>query len=59
MKKNSCEPSNPKKYSCTGLKKFFQGNADEKIHAARKFPTPPPPPLAHNFTVGPSLSEMQ
>ena len=32
MKKNSCTPINPKKYSCYGLK---------KIPAAQKFPTPP------------------
>ena len=32
MKKNSCTPINPKKYSCYDLK---------KIPAARKFPSPP------------------
>ena len=41
MKKNSCTPINPKKYSCYSLK---------KIPAARKFPTP------HNFSNGPSLT---
>ena len=49
MKKNSCTPINPKKYSCYGLK---------KIPAARKFPSlpPSPPPPSHNFSNGPSLS---
>ena len=49
--KNSCMPSNPKKYSCTGLKKSYKRNANEKIlSAAQKFPTHPPP---HDFSDGP------
>ena len=44
-KKNSCTPINPKKYSCHGLKKknSYKEFDNEKIPAARKFPTPPPP----------------
>ena len=38
MKKNSCTPINPKKYSCYGLKKIHT-----KIPAARKFPFPSRP----------------
>ena len=42
MKKNSCMPINPKKYSCYGLKKKSYKDFDnEKIPAARKFPSPP------------------
>ena len=28
--KNSCTPSNAKKYSCTNLKNSYKGNANEK-----------------------------
>ena len=28
--KNSCTPSNAKKYSCTSLKNSYKGNANEK-----------------------------
>ena len=53
MKKNSCTPVNPKKYSCYGLKKIHTRNLiTKKIPAARKFPSPPP----HNFSNGPFLS---
>ena len=45
MKKNSCTPINPKKYSCYDLK---------KIPAARKFPCRP-----HNVSNGPSLKDRQ
>ena len=42
MKKNSCTPINPKKYSCKGLKKIHTRNLiTKKIPAARKFPSPP------------------
>ena len=55
MKKNSCTPINPKKYSCYGLKKFIQGIWwRKKIPAARKFRSPPPTP--HNFSNGQSLT---
>ena len=44
MKKNSCTTINPNKYSCYGLKlKFMKEFDKEKISAAQKFPTPPPP----------------
>ena len=43
MKKNSCTPINPKKYSCHGLKKNHTRNLiTKKIPDARKFPTPSP-----------------
>ena len=39
---NLCTPTNPKKYSCYGLKlKFMKEFDKEKISAAQKFPTPP------------------
>ena len=51
MKKNSCTPINPKKYSCNGLNKIHAKNLiTKKILAARKFPSP------HNFSNGPSLN---
>ena len=46
--KNSCTPTNPKKYSCHGLKKIHTRNLmTKKIPAAQKFPTParPHPPI--------------
>ena len=50
MKKNSCTPINPKKYSCYGLKKIHTRNLlTKKIPAARKFPSP------HNLSNGRSL----
>ena len=56
MKKNSCTPVNPKKYSCYGLKKFHTRNLiTKKILAARKFPPPPP---THNFSNSPSLNPL-
>ena len=45
MKKNSCTPINPKKYSCKEFdneKKFLQLESS--------------PPLPHNFSNGPSLN---
>ena len=51
MKKKSCTPINPKKYSCYCLKKNHTRNLmTKKIPAARKFPSPP-----HNLSDGPSL----
>ena len=51
MKKNSCTPINPKKYSCYGLKKIHARNLITKKNSCRsKFPVPP-----HNFSNGPSL----
>ena len=56
MKKNSCTPITPKKYSCYGLKKIPTRNLiTKKIPAARKFPPPPP----HNFSNGPSLTRLR
>ena len=50
MKKNSCTPINPNKYSCYGLKlKFMKEFDKEKIPAAQKSPPPP-----HKFSNGPS-----
>ena len=46
MKKNSCTPINPEKYSYYGLKKIHTRNLiTKKIPAARKFPSPPPHPI--------------
>ena len=39
MKKNSCTPINPKKYSCYSLKRNL---ITKKNPAAGKFPSPPP-----------------
>ena len=52
MKKNSCTPINPKKYSCYGLKKIHTRNLiTKKNSCGSKIPLPP-----HNFSNGPSLS---
>ena len=51
MKKNSCTPINPKKYSCKGLKKIHTMNLITKKNS-RGSKIPPPP---HNFSNGPSL----
>ena len=52
MKKNSCTPINPKKYSCKGLKKIHTRNLIRKKNScSSKIPLPPP----HNFSNGPSL----
>ena len=52
MKKNSCTPINPKKYSCYGLKKIHKRNLiTKKNSCGSKIPSPPP----HNFSNGPSL----
>ena len=42
MKKNSCPPINPKKYSCYGLKKFHTRNLiTKKNSCGSKIPLPP------------------
>ena len=41
VKKNSCTPINPKKYSCYGQNSYKEFNNEKKIPAARKFPFPP------------------
>ena len=52
MKKNSCTPINPKKYSCNGLNKIHAKNLiTKKNSCSSKIPLPP-----HNFSNGPSLS---
>ena len=44
MKKNSCTPINPKKYSCYGLKKIHTRNLiTKKNSCGSKIPIPPPP----------------
>ena len=44
MKKNSCTPINPKKYSCNGLKKNSYKEFDnEKNSRGSQIPHPPPP----------------
>ena len=53
MKKNSCTPINPKKYSCNGLKNSFKEFDNEKKFLRLENSPPPPPP--HNFSKGPSL----
>ena len=51
MKKNSCTPINPKKYSCYGLKKIDTRNLiTKKYSCVSKIPHPP-----NNFPNGPSL----
>ena len=53
MKKNSCTPIDPKKYSCHGLKKIHTRNLIRKKNSCgSKFPHPSP----HNFSNGPSLT---
>ena len=53
MKKNSCTPIKPKKYSCYGLKKIHTRNLlTKKNSGGSKIPLPP-----HNFSNGPSLTE--
>ena len=43
MKKNSCTPINPKKYSCYGLKKIHTRNLiTKKNSCGSKIPPPPP-----------------
>ena len=54
MKKNSCKPINPKKYSCYGLKKIHTRNLiTKKNSCGSKIPHPP-----HNFSNGPSLKRL-
>ena len=58
LKKNSRTPSNPKKYSCYGLKKIHTRNLiTKKNSCGPKVPLPPPPPPPpHNCFNGPSLN---
>ena len=54
MKKNSCTPINPKKYSCYGLKKIHTKNLiTKKNSCGSKIPLPHP----YNFSNGPSLTK--
>ena len=46
MKKNSCMPINPKKYSCYGLKKNSYKDFDSEKKFLRLKNSPPP----HNFS---------
>ena len=56
MKKKSCTPINPKKYSCHVLKKIHTRNLITKNHSCgSKIPLLPPPPSII-FSNGPSLS---
>ena len=43
MKKNSCTPINPKKYSCYGLKKIIKEFDNEKKFL--RLENSPPPPI--------------
>ena len=54
MKKNSCTPINPKKYSCYGLKKnsYKEFDNEKKFRRLENYPPSPPP---HNFSNGPFL----
>ena len=54
MKKNSCTPINPKKYSCYGLKKNSYPEFDNEKKILR-LENSPPAPTPHNFSNGPSL----
>ena len=55
MKKNSCTPINPKKYSCCGLKKIHIRNLiTKKNSCGSKIPLLHP----HNFSNGPSLTSV-
>ena len=51
MKKNSCKPINPKKYSCYGLKK----NSYEEFDIKKKILRLEHSPSSYNFSNGPSL----
>ena len=52
MKKNSCMPINPKKYSCYGLKKNSYKKFDNEKKFLRLENSPPP----HNSSNCPSLN---
>ena len=52
MKKKSCTPINPKKYSCYGLKK----NSYKEFDDEKKFLRLENSPSLHNFSNGPSLT---
>ena len=45
MKKNSCTPINPKKYSCYGLKKKSYKEFDDEKKSLRLENSPPPLPI--------------
>ena len=51
MKKNSCKPINPKKYSCYGLKK----NSYKEFDTNKKFLRLEHSPSSYNFSNGLSL----
>ena len=51
MKKNSCMPINPKKYSCYGLKKNSYKDFDNEKKFLQRENSPP----LHNFSNGLSL----
>ena len=51
MKKNSCMPINPKKYSCYGLKKNSYKDFDNEKKFLQRKNSPPP----YNFSNGLSL----
>ena len=54
MKKNTCTPINPKKYSCYGLKKIHTRNLiTKKDSCGSRIPHP-----HHNFCNGPSLTRI-
>jgi len=54
MKKHSCTPINPKKYSCYGLKKIHTRNLIMEKNFLQLGNSPPPPP-PNNFSNGSSL----
>ena len=59
MKRNSCTPINPKKYSCYGLKKIHTRNFTTKKYSwgskIPHFPAPPPPPTITFLMIRPLL----
>ena len=52
MKKNSCTPINPTKYSCYGLKNSYKEFDNEKKFLRLENS----PPLPHNFSNGRSMN---
>ena len=60
MKKDSCTPINPKKYSCYGLKKIHTRNLssfDNETKFLRLENSPPPPPRPRSFLMVRPLRE--
>ena len=56
MKKDSCKPIKPKKYTSYVLKKIHTRNLITKTKSCgSKIPHPPPP---HNFSNGPSFIQV-